>query len=122
MFELVLSISTYALSEANLGCDACMDGDFPAAARDFARTAGIFKYLGDDLLPSWMAKSQQHAKMENEALAETRVGVCVACTSLFTAMAQQMAVGEFLATVLSITLSRFSDEVRINGTITFGFI
>mmetsp|Transcript_16103 Transcript_16103/g.33481 ORF Transcript_16103/g.33481 Transcript_16103/m.33481 type:complete len:462 (-) Transcript_16103:1197-2582(-) len=96
MFELVLSISTYALSEANLGCDACMDGDFPAAARNFAKTAGGFKYLGEDLLPSWMAKSQQHAKMENEALAETRVGVCVAFTSLFTAMAQQMAVATIL--------------------------
>lgn len=96
MFELVLSIAAYALSEANIGCDFCMDGDFPQSSRNFSRTAGIFQHLGEDILPSWMAKSQQHAQMEKEALAETRVGVCVAFTSLFTAMAQQMAVATIL--------------------------
>ena len=96
MFELVLSLSTYALSEANIGCDACMAGNFPEASRQFSKTAGIFQYLGDDVLPNWMAKSKQHAEMEKESLAETRVGVCVAFTSLFMAMSQQMAVATIL--------------------------
>ena len=96
MFELVLSLSTYALSEANLGCDACSAGNFPEASRQFSKTAGIFQYLGDDILPNWMAKSKQHAEMERESLAETRVGVCVAFTLLFMAMSQQMAVATIL--------------------------
>lgn len=127
MFELVLSIATYGLSESNQGCDACIDGDFPGASRHFAKTAGVFSYLGDDLLyvvsmhmgifliyrlnfilycfdppsliscrPNWMANSKQHAEMEKESLAETRVGVCVAFTSLYMAMAQQMAVATVL--------------------------
>jgi len=96
MFELVMSIATYALSESNIGCDSCINGEFPQASRQFSKAAGAFKYLGDELLPSWMAKSQQHAKMDKDALAETRVGVCVAFTSLHMAMAQQMAVGTIL--------------------------
>lgn len=96
MFELVMSIATYALSESNIGCDSCINGEFPQASRQFSKAAGAFKYLGDELLPSWMAKSQQHAKMDKDALAETRVGVCVAFTSLHVAMAQQMAVGTIL--------------------------
>lgn len=43
-----------------------------------------------------MANSKQHAEMEKESLAETRVGVCVALTSLYMAMAQQMAVSTIL--------------------------
>mmetsp|Transcript_26118 Transcript_26118/g.47393 ORF Transcript_26118/g.47393 Transcript_26118/m.47393 type:complete len:138 (+) Transcript_26118:202-615(+) len=96
MFELVLSLATSALSESNVGCDSCIEGDFPLASRQFARTAGIFHTLGDDILPNWMANSKQHAEMENESLAETRVGVCVAFTMLYTAMAQQMAVATVL--------------------------
>ncbi|KAL9180974.1 hypothetical protein ACHAXT_009779 [Thalassiosira profunda] len=96
MFELVLAIATYALSESNMGCDACIEGDFPEASRRFAKTAGVFQYLGDELLPNWMANSKQHAEMAKESLAETRVGVCVAFTSLYTAMAQQMAVATVL--------------------------
>ena len=96
MFELVLSIATYALSESNIGCDSCVDGDFPKASRQFAKTAGIFQYLGEETLPNWMANSMQHADMENEALAETRVGVCVAMQHLYMAMAQQMAVATVL--------------------------
>mmetsp|Transcript_2083 Transcript_2083/g.3821 ORF Transcript_2083/g.3821 Transcript_2083/m.3821 type:complete len:464 (-) Transcript_2083:176-1567(-) len=96
MFELVLSLATFAISESNVGCDSCIEGDFPAASRQFARTAGIFHTLGDDILPNWMANSKQHARMENESLAETRVGVCVAFAMLYTAMAQQMAVATVL--------------------------
>lgn len=96
MFELVLALATYALSESNLGCDACIDGEFPQAARQFSKTAGVFQYLGDDLLPNWMAHSKQHAEMERESLAETRVGVAVAFTSLYMAMSQQMAVATIL--------------------------
>jgi len=97
MFELVLSIATYALSESNIGCDSCVDGDFPRASRQFAKTAGIFQYLGEDMLPNWMANSVQHAELENETLAETRVGVCLAMQHLYMAMAQQMAVATVLA-------------------------
>ena len=97
MFELVLSIATYALSESNIGCDSCVDGDFPKASRHFAKTAGIFQYLGEDMLPNWMANSVQHAERENESLAETRVGVCLAMQHLYMAMAQQMAVATVLA-------------------------
>ena len=96
MFELVLSLATYGLSHSNIGCDACIDGDFPEASRQFSKTAGVFQYLGDDLLPTWMANSKQVREMENQALAETRVGVCVAFTELFKAMAQQMAVATVL--------------------------
>ncbi|KAL7438053.1 hypothetical protein ACHAXH_003986, partial [Discostella pseudostelligera] len=87
---------TYALSESNIGCDACVSGNFPEASRQFSKTAGIFQYLSEDLLPNWMAKSKQHAEMEKESLAETRVGVCVAFTSLYMAMSQQMAVATIL--------------------------
>jgi len=97
MFEFVLSLATYALSESNIGCDACVDGDFPQASRQFAKTAGIFKYLGEEVLPNWMANSMQHAEMENETLAETRVGVCLAMQHLYMAMGQQMAVAVMLA-------------------------
>ena len=96
MFELVLSLATYALSESNVGCNSCIDGDFANASRQFARTAGLFHHLGDDMLPNWMANSKQHAEMEKESLAETRVGVCVAFSFLFQAMAQQMAVATVL--------------------------
>jgi len=96
MFELVMSVATYALSESNIGCDACVSGNFPEASRQFTKTVGIFQYLGEDLLPNWMAKSKQHAEMEKESLAETRVGVCVAFTSLYMAMSQQMAVATIL--------------------------
>lgn len=96
MFELVLCLAANALSESNVGCDACIDGDFPRASRHFASTAGIFHCLGDDLLPNWMANSKQHAEMEKESLAETRVGVCVAFAGLYSAMAQQMAVATVL--------------------------
>ncbi|KAL7537434.1 hypothetical protein ACHAWF_005762, partial [Thalassiosira exigua] len=96
MFELVLSMATYALSESNVGCDSCVEGDFPNASRQFARTAGLFQHLGDELLPNWMANSKQHAEMEAESLAETRVGVCAAFAKLFQAMAQQMAVATVL--------------------------
>ena len=96
MYELVLVLSTLALSESNLGCDACMEGKFPEASRKFSKTAGVFKLLGTDIVPNWMANSVQHAEMDKESLAETRVGVCVAFTSLFMAMAQQMAVATIL--------------------------
>lgn len=97
MFEVVLSLATYALSESNIGCDSCVDGDFPKASRQFAKTAGIFQYLGEDVLPNWMANSLQHADMENETLAETRVGVCLAMQHLYVGMSQQMAVATVLA-------------------------
>ena len=96
MYELVLVLATLALSESNLGCDACMEGKFPEASRKFSKTAGVFKLLGTDIVPNWMANSVQHAEMDKESLAETRVGVCVAFTSLFMAMAQQMAVATIL--------------------------
>jgi hypothetical protein len=96
MFELVLSLSTYALCESNLGCDYCVDGDFAQALKKFAKATGVFQRLGDDLLPSWMAKSKQHAEMEKESLAETRVGVSAALTHLHKAMSQQMAVAAIL--------------------------
>jgi hypothetical protein len=96
MFELVLVLATLALSESNLGCDACLEGKFPEASRQFSKTAGVFHLLGTDIAPNWMANSVQHAGMEHESLAETRVGVCVAFTSLFMAMSQQMAVATIL--------------------------
>ena len=96
MYELVLVLATLALSESNLGCDACMEGKFPEASRQFSKTAGVFKLLGTDIVPNWMANSVQHAEMDKKSLAETRVGVCVAFTSLFMAMSQQMAVATIL--------------------------
>lgn len=48
------------------------------------------------MLPDWMAKSKQHAEMEKESLAETRVGVSVALTTLHMAMSQQMAIATIL--------------------------
>eukprot|EP00804_Cyclotella_cryptica_P030820 CCRYP_015072-RA/>CCRYP_015072-RA protein AED:0.27 eAED:0.27 QI:0/0.83/0.85/1/0.66/0.71/7/1178/423 len=96
MFELVLSLSTYALCESNLGCDLCVSGDFAQALKKFAKATGVFQCLGDDLLPGWMAKSKQHAEMEKESLAETRVGVSAALTSLHMAMSQQMAIAAIL--------------------------
>ena len=53
MFELVITLAAYGLSESNMGCDACVEGDFPQASRQFAKTAGVFQYLGEDLLPNW---------------------------------------------------------------------
>lgn len=52
--------------------------------------------MGETLLPDWMAKSKQHAEMEKESLAETRVGVSVALASLHMAMSQQMAIATIL--------------------------
>jgi hypothetical protein len=88
MFELVLSLMTYALSESNLGCDFSVSGDFGQALKKFTKSTGIFQFLGENLLPDWMAKSKQHAEMEKESLAETRVGVAVALTHLHMAMSQ----------------------------------
>lgn len=96
-YELVLAIATYALSESNVGCDACQSGKFPEASRHFTKTASIFRLLGNDIVPNWMANSKQYAEMESDCLAETRVGVCVAFTSLYEAMSQQMAVAVILA-------------------------
>jgi hypothetical protein len=96
-YELVLAIAAYALSESNLGCDACQEGKFPDASRQFTKTASIFRLLGNDIVPNWMANSKQYAEMESDCLAETRVGVCVAFTSLYDAMSQQMAVAVILA-------------------------
>merc|ERR1719215_1349484 len=53
MFELALAMATYALSESNVGCDSCREGDFPNASRQYARTAGLFQHLGVELLPNW---------------------------------------------------------------------
>jgi len=99
MFELALSLATYGLSESNVGHDACAEKDYPQASRQFARTAGVFKYMGSDLLPDWMANAngKQRAEMENESPAETNAGACVALSSLYMAMAQQMAVATVLA-------------------------
>ncbi|EJK62307.1 hypothetical protein THAOC_17084 [Thalassiosira oceanica] len=96
MFELVMSIATLALSESNVGCNACIEGDFASACREFAKSAGVFQYLGEELLPSWMANSQQHAEMDKQSLAETRVGVGVAFSALLQGVAQQMAVATVL--------------------------
>jgi hypothetical protein len=96
MFELVMSIATYALCESNVGCDLCVDGEFAPAMKKFMKTTGVFQFLGDDLLPTWMAKSKQHAEMEKESLAETRVGVSVALMHLHMAMSQQMAIATIL--------------------------
>lgn len=57
---------------------------------------GIFQFLGETLLPDWMAKSKQHAEMEKESLSETRVGVSVALATLHMAMSQQMAIATIL--------------------------
>jgi hypothetical protein len=91
MFELVLSLQTYALCESNLGCDYSVSGDFGQALKKFAKATGIFQFLGQDLLPEWMAKSKQHAEMEKESLAETRVGVSVGLADLHMAMSQVSA-------------------------------
>lgn len=91
MFELVLSLQTYALCESNLGCDSSVSGEFGQALKKFTTATGIFQFLGQDLLPEWMAKSKQHAEMEKESLAETRVGVSVALTNLHMAMSQVSA-------------------------------
>lgn len=96
MFELVLSLVTYAVSESNIGCDFSVKGDFAQALKKFTNTTGIFQFLGETLLPDWMAKSKQHAEMKNKSLAETRVGVSVALTHLHMAMSQQMAIATIL--------------------------
>ena len=96
MFELVLSLATHALCESNLGCDFSVNGDFAQALKKFTKATGIFQFLGETLLPDWMAKSKQHAEMEKESLAETRVGVSVALTNLHMAMSQQMAIATIL--------------------------
>ena len=70
------------LGKGSNECDACIEGDFPEASRRFAKTAGVFQYLGDELLPNWMANSKQHAEMQKESLAETRVGVCVSAATV----------------------------------------
>lgn len=96
MFELVLSLTTYALCESNLACDLSVGGDFAQSLKKLTKATGIFQFLGETLLPDWMAKSKQHAELEKESLAETRVGVSVAFTSLHMAMSQQMAIATIL--------------------------
>lgn len=92
MFELVMSTATLALSVSNVGCNECIQGNFASACKQFAKSAGVFQHLGEDLLPNWMANSRQVAEMEKSSLAETRVGCSVAFHLLFQGMAQQMAV------------------------------
>ena len=67
--------------------------------RHFAKAAGVFKFLGENLLSEWMvnANDKQLADMERAMPAETRVGVAVAFASLYRAAVQQMAIATVLA-------------------------
>lgn len=90
MYELVMTIASYGLSSAGMGCDASIAGDFATAAKEFKKAAGVFEHLGQDQLPKWIARG---SSVDEKSLpAEATTGVCDAFSILYLAFAQQMAV------------------------------
>jgi len=93
MYELVMTIATEALGTAGMGCDACTEGDFAKASREFKRASGIFNYLATEKIPQWT----ENGCVQVDGLpAEASIGVCEAFHTYFLAIAQQMAIATVL--------------------------
>lgn len=82
-----MTIATEALGTAGMGCDACTEGDFAKASREFKRASGIFNYLATEKIPQWT----ENGCVQVDGLpAEASIGVCEAFHTYFLAIAQQV--------------------------------
>lgn len=94
MFDMVMTIVCQGLGNAGLATEASISGDFAAASRYYKAAAGIFHYLANTQLPTWIAKGS-HVSEESLPV-ECSVHVAEAMEKLFMANAQQMAVATVL--------------------------
>lgn len=95
MYELVMSVACQALATGGAGCDLSVAGDFASAGKQFKTAAAIWKYLGQDLLPKWIARGSD--ALEKDLPAEANTGIADAMTALNLAYSQQMVVSAALA-------------------------
>jgi hypothetical protein len=94
MYELVMTVACAALATGGAGCDSSVAGDFAGAGKQFKISAGIWQYLGQDLLPKWIARGSD--ALQKELPIEATTGVADAMTKLNLAYAQQMVVSAAL--------------------------
>lgn len=95
MYELVMTVACEALGTAGMGCDSSVAGEFTSAGKHFKGAAGIWQYLGQDLLPKWISRGS--SVDQKELPVEATPGVADALTILYLACAQQMIVSTALA-------------------------
>ena len=94
MYDLVMCMCCQGLGKVATATEASLGGEFAAASREFAAAAGVFKYLGEDQLPKWIAKGS-NVDPDNLPL-EATVEPANAFVELFLANAQQMAIATVL--------------------------
>jgi len=94
MYELVMTVACAALATGGAGCDSSVSGDFAAAGKQFKVAAGIWQYLGQDLMPKWIARGSD--ALQKDLPIEASTGVADAMTQLNLAFAQQMIVSAAL--------------------------
>jgi hypothetical protein len=94
MMDLTMCILCEGLGKAGVATESSMAGEFAAASREYAAAAGIFRFLGDDHLPKWIARGSKTSEedLPVECCTETAKGLCI----LFQANAQQMAIATVL--------------------------
>ena len=94
MMDLTMCILCEGLGKAGVATESSMAGEFAAASREYAAAAGIFRFLGDDHLPKWIARGSKTSEedLPVECCTETAKALCI----LFQANAQQMAIATVL--------------------------
>ncbi len=90
MYELVMTVACAALATGRAGCDSSVSDDFAAAGKHFKVAAGIWQYLGQDLMPKWIARGSD--ALQKDLPIEASTGVADAMTQLKLAVTQQMIV------------------------------
>ncbi len=88
MYELVMTVACAALAVGGAGCDSSVSDDFAAAGKHFKVAAGIWQYLGQDLMPKWIAYGSDALQEDLPMEASTRVADAMMQLNL--AFAQQM--------------------------------
>jgi len=94
MYDLVMTVVAEGLGSASAATEHSVAGDFAAASREYAKAAGVFDFLADDILPKWISKG---SKVEEQDLpSECHAPFSKALSTIFQANGQQMAVATVL--------------------------
>lgn len=94
MMDVTMCIICEGLGKAGVATESSMAGEFAAASREYAISAGIFQFLADDHLPKWIARGSKtdESDLPVECCTSTAKGLSI----LFQANAQQMAIAVVL--------------------------
>lgn len=95
MYEMVMTLACEAMGNAGLACDACVNGDFALAGRNFKQAATILRYLSEEQLPQWIARGTD--VKDAQLPCEASVAASDALRLFFLAAGQQMAVATTLS-------------------------